>query len=149
MAFPTVGLIRSMDGALHPAIAKVRVPFPRSSLHFSGSFSTAYVVHSTAMIILISLSYISIHVIYHDLTMTCSPVGLISSMDRALSLGPNNGQDWIFSGSFFHPPTLFILLRWSCSLSHNELNSEGQLDSSGLCGLINFRKNCHTQVHIS
>ena len=108
-----VGLTRSMDGALHPAIAKVRVPFPRSSLHFSGSFSTAYVVHSTAMIILISLSYISIHVICHELTMTCSPVGLISSMDRALSLGPNPGQDWIFLGSFCHPPTLFILLRWS------------------------------------
>ena len=151
MACSTVGLISSMDGALHPVIAKVRVRFSRSSLHLSGSFSTAYLVPSTAMIILISLSYtcISIHVIYHELTMTCSPLGLISSMDRALSLGPNPGQDWIFSGSFFHPPTLFILLRWSCSLSHNELNSEGQLDSSGLCDLINFRKNCHTQVHIS
>ena len=93
MACSTFGLISSMDGALHPVIAKVRVPFPQSSLHFSGSFSTAYVVHSAAMIILISLSYISIHVIYHELTMTCSPVGLISSMDRVLSLGPNPGQD--------------------------------------------------------
>ena len=61
--------------------------YARSSLHLSGSFSTAYVVPSTAMIILISLSYISIHVIYHELTMTCSPVGLISSMGRALSVG--------------------------------------------------------------
>ena len=75
--------------------------------------------HCTAMIILISLSYISIHVIYHELTMTCSPVGLISSMDRALSLGPNPGQDWIFSGSFFHLLILFILLRWSCSLMNS------------------------------
>ena len=87
MACSTVGLISSMDGALHPVIAKVRVPFPRSSLHLSGSFSTVYVVPSTAMIILISLSYISIHVIYHELKMTCSPVGLISSMGRALSVG--------------------------------------------------------------
>ena len=126
MACSTVGLISSMDGALHPVIAKVRVPFPRSSLHLSGSFSTAYVVPSNAMIILISLSYISIHVIYHELTMTCSPVGLISSM-----------------GSEYGEKRCVTILKTAAR------ETKGQLDSSGLCDLINFRKNCHTQVHTS
>ena len=27
--------------------------------------------------------------------------------------------------------------------------TKGQLDSSGLCDLINSRKNCHIQVHTS
>ena len=60
------------------------------------------------------------HRVYYKLTMACSPVALISSMDRALCPVITNArvrflvQDWIFSCSFSR---LFFLLQRSCSLS--------------------------------
>ena len=53
--------------------------------------------------------------------MACSPVGLISSMDRALRrLGFDSLTSLNFSGSF-QPLRLFIQLRRSCSLSYLDL----------------------------
>lgn len=51
---------------------------------------------------------------YYELTIACSPVGLLSSMDRALHLVITNVKPEFFQ-VLFRPLRLFTLLQWSLS----------------------------------